>query len=118
MHDLADLKFDSSTGLIPVVVQDWRTREVLMLAYANREAIVKTLDTGYAHYWSRKRKCLWKKGETSGNVQKIVDIIFDCDADAILYIVDQIGAACHTGAKSCFHNSLRSANLQDTNLFL
>jgi len=102
------LRFEATTGLIPVIVQDWRSLEVLMLAFANREALLKTVETGYAHYWSRERKRLWKKGETSGNVQKIVDIVADCDADAILYVVEQIGVACHTGARSCFHNSLTS----------
>ena len=106
--DVLKLKFDGTTDLIPVVVQDSRSLEVLMLAYANREALLKTMETGYAHYWSRERKRLWKKGETSGNVQRIVDVVADCDADAILYIVEQIGVACHTGAKSCFHNSLTS----------
>jgi phosphoribosyl-AMP cyclohydrolase len=104
--NITSLKFNKTTDLLPVVVQDWRTLKVLMLAYVNKEALLKTLETGYAHYWSRERQRLWKKGETSGNVQKIVDVVADCDADALLYVVEQIGFACHTGAESCFHNSL------------
>ncbi|WP_456328828.1 phosphoribosyl-AMP cyclohydrolase [Archaeoglobus sp.] len=100
-----ELKFDER-GLIPVVVQDVRTKEVLMLAYANEEAVKLTLKTGYAHYWSRSRKKLWKKGETSGNVQKIVEVRYDCDCDALLYIVEQVGNACHTGNYSCFYRRL------------
>ena len=107
--DVSKLRFDRTTGLMPVVVQDERSLEVLMLAYVNREALLKTMETGYAHYWSRERERLWKKGETSGNVQRIVDIVADCDTDAVLYVVEQIGAACHTGTKSCFHNPLVSS---------
>ncbi|GBC75318.1 Phosphoribosyl-AMP cyclohydrolase [archaeon HR06] len=102
---LEDLKF-SENKLIPVIVQDYKTKEILMLAYANEEAIRKTLETGYAHYWSRSRKKLWKKGEESGNYQEVLDIKVDCDGDAILYLVRQKGVACHTGEKSCFHNKL------------
>jgi phosphoribosyl-AMP cyclohydrolase len=99
------LKFDEK-GLIPVVVQDVNTKEVLMVAYANEEAIRKTLETGYAHYWSRSRKKLWMKGETSGNVQRVVEIRVDCDGDALLYLVEQKGVACHTGNYSCFYRKL------------
>ena len=98
---MLNLKFNRD-GLIPVIVQDVNTKEVLMLAYANEEAIRKTIETGYAHYWSRSRRKIWKKGETSGNVQKIVEIRVDCDCDALLYIVEQKGVACHTGNYSCF----------------
>jgi phosphoribosyl-AMP cyclohydrolase len=90
-----------------VVVQDFKTNRVLMLAYANIEAIKKTLSTGYAHYWSRSREELWKKGGTSGNIQKIKDILADCDYDAILYVVEQTGNVCHTGKETCFHNRLK-----------
>ncbi|MET1124279.1 MAG: phosphoribosyl-AMP cyclohydrolase [Archaeoglobaceae archaeon] len=100
-----ELKFDER-GLIPVIAQDARTKEVLMLAYANREAVEKTLQTGYAHYWSRSRRKLWMKGETSGNVQKVVEVRVDCDGDALLYIVEQEGNACHTGNRSCFFRRL------------
>ncbi len=99
------LKFNED-GLIPVIAQDVKTKEVLMLAYANEEALRKTFETGYAHYYSRSRKKLWKKGEESGNVQRIVEIRVDCDEDAILYIVEQKGVACHTGNYSCFFRKL------------
>ena len=89
-------------GLKPVIVQDATTKEVLMLAYANEEAVEKTKETGYAWYWSRSRNKLWKKGETSGNTQKVIEIRDDCDGDALLYIVQQKGVACHTGKYSCF----------------
>jgi len=100
------MKLKFVNNLIPVVVQDSETREVLMLAYANNEALRKTLETGKAHYWSRSRKKLWLKGETSGNIQEIVDVRVDCDEDAILYIVRQNGVACHTGNYSCFFRKL------------
>lgn len=88
--------------LIPVVVQDVRTNNVLMVAYMNDEAMELTRKTGYMHYWSRSRDAIWKKGETSGNVQKAVEILADCDGDALLARVEQTGVACHTGAYSCF----------------
>jgi len=94
-------------GLIPVIVQDVETKKVLMLAYANREALEKTLKTGLGTYWSRSRRQLWVKGETSGNTQKIKRVIADCDYDTLLYVVEQKGPACHTGATSCFHNELK-----------
>ena len=105
------IKFDER-GLVPVVVQDVKTKEVLMLAYANEEALRKTFETGYAHYWSRSRKKLWMKGETSGNVQKVVEVRIDCDNDAILYVVEQKGVACHTGNYSCFYRRLRPEDLE------
>jgi len=89
-------------NLKPVIVQDASTKEVLMLAYANEEALKKSREIGYAWYWSRSRNKLWMKGETSGNVQKIVEIRDDCDNDALLYIVEQKGVACHLGKYSCF----------------
>ena len=92
--------------LLPAIAQDSTTGEVLMLAWINRESLQLTLDTGYAIYWSRSRNSLWKKGETSGNLQKIIEIKFDCDADAVLFKVEQHGPACHTGQTSCFHNSI------------
>ncbi len=100
-------------GLIPVVVQDYESKEVLMLAYANEEAIKKTLESGYAHYFSRSRKKLWMKGEESGNFQKIVEIRKDCDGDAILYIVKQRGFACHTGNFSCFFSRIDEIDESD-----
>jgi len=101
--DLSKLKFKD--GLIPVVVQDV-SGEVLMLAYANEEAIRKTIETGFAHYYSRSRKKLWMKGETSGNLQRVLEIRVDCDCDSLLYIVEQKGNACHTGNRSCFFRRL------------
>ena len=103
---LSKLDFNKGNGLIPVVVQDAKTKELLMLAYANEEALKKTLSTGYAHYWSRSRGKLWMKGETSGHTQKIKNILVDCDYDTLLYVVDQKGPACHTGKDTCFHNKL------------
>src|SRR4030042_3859580 len=93
-------------GLIPVVVEDAKTKEVLMLAYANKEALHNTLKTGKATYWSRSRKELWVKGETSGHTQKIISVATDCDYDTLLYLVEQVGPACHTGEYSCFYNML------------
>ncbi len=89
-------------GLVPVVVQEGESRQVLMLAYANRPALEATVASGFAHYWSRSRRKLWKKGETSGNHQRILDIRLDCDGDTLLYRVEQTGPACHTGEPSCF----------------
>jgi phosphoribosyl-AMP cyclohydrolase len=93
-------------GLVPVIVQDAKNREVLMMAYANDEAVRLTKETGYAHYYSRSRKKLWKKGEESGHFQKVVSILTDCDEDCLLYLVEQRGAACHTGFESCFYRTL------------
>jgi phosphoribosyl-AMP cyclohydrolase len=101
--DLEKIDFNKDMqGLLPVVVQDEQTKDVLMLAYCNKQAVEETIKTGYAHYWSRSRKKLWKKGETSGNVQKVKIIMVDCDNDAILYVVNQKGVACHKGNWSCF----------------
>jgi phosphoribosyl-ATP pyrophosphohydrolase/phosphoribosyl-AMP cyclohydrolase len=91
-------------GLVPVVVQDWRTGEVLTLAYANAEAVQRTRETGELHLWSRSRQELWHKGATSGNVQKVRALRLDCDGDAVLALVEPAGPACHTGARTCFHN--------------
>lgn len=96
-------------SLIPVVVQDYATREVLMLAYANAQALKETVRTGFAHYWSRSRHELWKKGQTSGNLQKIIEILVDCDADTLLYRVEQTGPACHLRKRSCFHRPLQES---------
>jgi phosphoribosyl-AMP cyclohydrolase / phosphoribosyl-ATP pyrophosphohydrolase len=93
-------------GLVPVVAQDAESGEVLMLAYADREAVTLTLSTRQAHYFSRSRGELWRKGATSGHTQEVVDVRYDCDADALLYRVRQRGAACHTGERSCFYRSL------------
>ncbi|MCL1980741.1 MAG: phosphoribosyl-AMP cyclohydrolase [Proteobacteria bacterium] len=102
----------TSDGLLPAVVQDFKTGEVLMLAYINRLAWEKTLATGKAHYWSRSRASLWLKGETSGNVQLIKEILVDCDQDTVVYKVEQLGgAACHTGYRSCFYRKVESDSL-------
>ena len=103
---VADLDFKKQSGLLPVIAQDEHTGAVLMLAYANLEAVKKTQESGFAHYWSRSRKALWKKGENSGHLQKIVEVLVDCDGDTVLYKVKQSGAACHTGATSCFFRKL------------
>jgi phosphoribosyl-AMP cyclohydrolase len=103
---LEKLDFKKGNGLIPVVVQDAQTKATLMLAYANREAVEKTLNTGFATYWSRSRGKLWVKGETSGHTQKVISVTADCDYDALLYVVEQKGNVCHTGAVTCFHNKL------------
>ncbi|MCF7792082.1 MAG: phosphoribosyl-AMP cyclohydrolase [Victivallales bacterium] len=90
-------------GLIPAIAQDWRTNEILMLAYINKESWNETLKSGNATYWSRSRQKLWKKGESSGNVQVVKEILIDCDEDTVIFKVDQIGdAACHLGFRSCF----------------
>ena len=103
--DLTAVRFDES-GLVPVVVQDARTGEVLTLAYANREALEETLRTGQSVFYSRSRKSLWRKGETSGNVQEVVEVLLDCDGDAVVYRVLPKGPACHTGERTCFHRPL------------
>lgn len=106
------LNFEKGNGLIPVVVQEYKTGDVLMLAYMNEEAWGKTIETGIAHYWSRGRNQLWKKGESSGNYQEIKDIYIDCDNDTVLLKVNQIGgAACHLGYKSCFFRKVENREL-------
>ena len=100
-----ELKFDEK-GLIPAVIQDGESNEVLMVAYMNKESFEATLKEGRTCFWSRSRKTLWRKGETSGHVQKVVEIRTDCDADCLLIKVEQTGPACHTGERSCFFNML------------
>jgi len=99
--------FAKGNGLLPVIVQDAVNGRVLMLAYMNEDAWAKTVETGLAHYWSRSRKKMWLKGETSGHVQKVRAVYIDCDADTILIQVEQIAAACHEGYASCFFRRLR-----------
>jgi len=106
---LEDLRFDEQ-GLIPVVVQDAGTRQVLTVAYMNAESLKITLETRETWFWSRSRSSLWHKGESSGNTQCVVDILVDCDADALTVLVTPNGPACHTGAQSCFHNDMGYAN--------
>lgn len=106
--EIEDLKFDER-GLIPVVVQDARTREVLTLAYMNAESLRRTLREGETWFWSRSRAELWHKGETSGHTQRVVGVAADCDRDALAIFVEPSGPACHTGARSCFHHEVEDA---------
>ena len=110
---MISLNFAKTTdGLLPAIVQDYQTKEVLMIAYINKEAWEKTQETGKAHYWSRSRNQLWLKGETSGHVQIIQAILVDCDDDTVIYQVEQLGgAACHTGHRSCFFRRLQGKDL-------
>jgi phosphoribosyl-AMP cyclohydrolase len=112
MNTSVDLKFDAN-GLIPVVVQDSQTLEILMVAWMNADSLQKTLDTGETWFWSRSRQELWHKGATSGNTQKVLQIKVDCDGDTLLLSVIPSGPACHTGARSCFYRALAS-NSSDT----
>jgi phosphoribosyl-AMP cyclohydrolase len=97
----------NADGLVPAVAQQFDTGEVLMMAWMNREAVSETLQTGQVCYWSRSRRKLWRKGETSGQVQVLKELRWDCDGDTVLLIVDQKGVACHTGRRSCFYNAMR-----------
>ena len=108
MTDL-QLQFDSR-GLIPAVVQDAQTGQVLMVAWMNQESLRLTIETGEAHFWSRSRKTLWHKGATSGNIQKVCELRVDCDVDTLLLLVEPAGPACHTGKTSCFYRSLALKN--------
>ena len=99
------LKFDAN-GLIPAIVQEYKTHRVLMMAWMNRESLEKTLATGKTHFWSRSRQKFWMKGETSGHTQTVKDLAFDCDGDTLLIQVEQIGAACHEGYHSCFYRAV------------
>ena len=102
-----ELKFDAN-GLIPAVIQEQMTGRVLMMAWMNRASLEKTIATGRTHFWSRSRQKFWMKGESSGHTQAVKDISFDCDGDTLLIQVDQIGAACHEGYKSCFYRSVQA----------
>ena len=103
---LAEIKFDER-GLVPAIAQQHDSGEVLMMAWMDRDAVHETMSTGQVCYWSRSRKALWRKGETSGHVQALVDLRVDCDGDTLLVLVDQIGAACHTGRHNCFFRAIR-----------
>ncbi len=107
------IRFDES-GLIPVIVQDAKTREVLTLAYMNAESLRRTLDSGETWFWSRSRSELWHKGETSGHTQRVVSIQVDCDRDALAVLVEPAGPACHTGERTCFHHGIEGADSIDT----
>lgn len=100
------LQYRNIDETIIAVAQDYETREVLMVAYMNREALMRTLMTGLMHYWSLSRRRIWMKGETSGNIQEVIEAYVDCDGDAALFLVKQRGVACHEGFKSCFHNKI------------
>ena len=104
---LSAVKFDEK-GLVPVIAQNHASGAVLMLAWMNRQTLEETLASGHVTYWSRSRKQVWRKGETSGNTQRLVEAWIDCDGDTLLLKVDQLGPACHTGAPSCFFRSLKS----------
>lgn len=108
---LGAIAFDRD-GLVPAVAQQHDSGEVLMLAWMNRDALLKTLETGEAHYWSRSRRELWRKGQQSGQRQRLVELRVDCDGDALLLLVDQTGVACHTGRRSCFYRVERSGALE------
>lgn len=103
---LAAIAFDAN-GLVPAIAQQHDTGEVLMMAWMNREAVAETLETGRVCYWSRSRGNLWRKGETSGQTQRLVELRIDCDNDCLLLLVDQAGVACHTGRRSCFFTAIR-----------
>ncbi|MDA8233450.1 MAG: bifunctional phosphoribosyl-AMP cyclohydrolase/phosphoribosyl-ATP diphosphatase HisIE [Clostridia bacterium] len=113
MEFLNTLKFNAH-GLIPAIVQDYANNEVLMMAYMNREAVEKTLETGKTWFWSRSRQKLWNKGETSGHWQLVKSMAYDCDADALLIKVEQLGVACHTGNRTCFHNHIETVQGEKT----
>ena len=106
-QDVTNVDFSKGDGIVPVIVQDANTNEILTLAYSNKESLERTLDTGNSWFWSRSRKKLWMKGEESGNTQKIRKDMVDCDSDALIYLVEPAGPACHIGERTCFHNSLK-----------
>ncbi|WP_121744082.1 phosphoribosyl-AMP cyclohydrolase [Natronorubrum halophilum] len=110
MDDGIAIDFDED-GLVPAVAQDVETGEVLMLAYVSPEALDRTRETGLAHYYSRSRDELWQKGKTSGHTQDVAEVRVDCDADTLLYLVDQEGGACHTGRRSCFYRTIEGENV-------
>jgi phosphoribosyl-AMP cyclohydrolase len=109
---LAEMKFDAN-GLVAAIAQQHDSGEVLMLAWMNKEAVVETLKSGYAHYYSRSRRKQWRKGESSGQVQKLTDFRIDCDGDTVLLLVEQTGVACHTGRHNCFFRAPRAGSLAE-----
>lgn len=106
---IPEIKFDAN-GLVPSIVQDAETNEVLMMAYMNAESLRLTLEKGETHFWSRSRKELWHKGEVSGNIQRVVEVRVDCDGDTLLIRVHPAGPACHTGNKTCFYRNIQEGN--------
>lgn len=111
MNEIENIDFNKNNGIVPVVVQNNQTNEVLMLAYMNKEALQLTIGTNFAHYFSRSKQRIWKKGESSGHTQEVEDIFYDCDQDTILLKVKQNGVACHTGRESCFFTNLKSGEI-------
>lgn len=109
MKFIENLKFGKD-GLIPAIIQDAQNNEVLMLAYMNSGSLELTIEKGFTYFWSRSRECLWKKGESSGNTQEVLEIFYDCDADALLIKVRQKGPACHTGYRTCFYRQYQEGN--------
>jgi phosphoribosyl-AMP cyclohydrolase len=105
---MRDVDFEKGGGLVPVIAQERISGQILMLAYANILALQRTIETGFAHYWSRSRQKLWKKGEESGHVQRVHEILVDCDRDTLIYSVEQVGPACHTGEMSCFSEKIKN----------
>jgi phosphoribosyl-AMP cyclohydrolase len=108
---LDQIKFDED-GLVPAIAQQHDTGEVLMMAWMNADAVAETLENGQVCYWSRSRQALWRKGETSGQTQRLVDFRIDCDGDTLLLLVDQKGVACHTGRRNCFFNAVRDGGIE------
>ena len=117
MSDIAglDIRYDDA-GLVPAIAQQHDTGEVLMVAWMNAAAVAETLATGRVCYWSRSRKRPWRKGEISGQTQRLVELRVDCDGDTLLLLVDQVGAACHTGQRSCFYRAVRDGTLMEISL--
>lgn len=108
---LSEIKYDAN-GLVPAIVQDARTKEVLMMAWMNAESLRLTFETGEAVFWSRSRQEIWRKGGTSGNVQKVVEVRVDCDADTLLLLVEPAGPACHTGERTCFYRTVERLQVE------
>lgn len=109
---MVELDFNKGEGLVPAIAQDWKSGEILMMAYMNNESWDLTLKTGIVHYWSRSRNSLWKKGESSGNIQRVKEIRVDCDLDCVVVKVEQAGdAACHTGYRSCFYRRIENGSI-------
>lgn len=108
---LSEIKYDAN-GLVPAIVQDAATKDVLMMAWMNAESLQLTMETGETVFWSRSRQEIWHKGATSGNVQKVVEVRLDCDADTLLILVEPAGPACHTGERTCFYKSVEGSKLK------
>ena len=113
-NPLLDAIVFDAAGLVPVIAQQHDTDEILMVAWMNRDAVTETLSTGRVCYWSRSRRALWRKGETSGQIQRLIELKLDCDGDVLLARVDQLGVACHTGRRSCFFRTATSGGWQVT----